>query len=83
MGHGDSRKLTGQQNQCPTCGRFFRSIAGFERHRTGKIGAGTRRCMTEAEMLTAGMGQNAGGWWVASVMTDEQKARRFAPAGAE
>ena len=75
MKQGDGRRLRNQQNQCPTCGLYFKSNAAFDKHRTGRIDNGTRRCMTEVEMHAAGMGINAGGWWVTEKMPDRMLAK--------
>lgn len=62
-------KLTGQRNQCPTCGLHFKSTSAFDKHRTGDYGkpkdAGGRRCRTVPEMEEIGM-VCRGGWWVGS-----------------
>lgn len=58
-------KLTGDKNQCPTCGLHFKSTAAFDKHRIGKFGV-DRRCRTQAEMLSAGMAQRADGFWVSA-----------------
>lgn len=55
-------KLSGDRNQCPTCGKGFNSIAAFDKHRTGKFGVG-RRCMTTEEMLAKGMVLRDDGFW--------------------
>ena len=57
----------GDVNQCPTCFEVFNSTAGFDMHRTGKFSPNTRRCMTEAEMLAAGMALNAKNRWITKV----------------
>lgn len=49
--------------RCPTCGKNFRSVAAFDRHRTGQHGI-NRRCRTSDEMLAIGMVCNARGTWV-------------------
>lgn len=59
-------RLTGQRNQCPSCGELFNSNAAFDRHRTGVFGV-DRRCMTVPEMRARGMAKNASGWWVTSL----------------
>lgn len=49
-------RLTGQRNQCPTCGQYFNRNLAFERHRVGPFGDGpngtspNRRCLTPDEM---------------------------------
>lgn len=69
-------KLTGRRNQCPTCGEYFKSDAGFYKHRTGTFLPNTRRCMTVEEMRSAGMVKR-GDCWVSAAMP----ARDF--SGAE
>ena len=54
-------KLTGVRCQCRTCGKVFKSAAGFDKHRTGTHGV-DRRCMTEEEMYAAGMARSGGLW---------------------
>lgn len=63
-----------ERNQCPTCSRYFSSDYSFDKHRTGTIGNTTdnpRRCMSEEEMLSRGMGINKRGWWVSQLLTEE------------
>jgi hypothetical protein len=53
-------RLTGQRNQCPTCGKYFSRTSGFVKHRIGPFGDGPlgtspkRRCMTDEEMRKYG-----------------------------
>lgn len=54
--------LTGNRCQCPSCGDYFGSVRGFDRHRIGVVGAPERRCMSEAEMLSAGWCRNDRGF---------------------
>jgi hypothetical protein len=73
-------KLTGQKNQCRGCGKYFQSNHAFDKHRTGSLGTppsggkralrGTRRCLSETEMLAAGMVLKASGFWAGSIMPD-------------
>lgn len=56
-------KLTGDRNQCPSCGEYFNSTKAFEKHRTGDFGI-DRRCMTREEMLAKGMAISGSGYWV-------------------
>jgi hypothetical protein len=60
------RVLTRDRNQCPTCGHFFKSGAGFDKHRVGKFGSSIdgRRCLSEAEMLLRGMTLDSSGFWI-------------------
>lgn len=55
-------KLTGQRSLCAACRELFRSVAAFDKHRTGKHGV-DRRCRTVAEMTERGMVRNARGDW--------------------
>lgn len=56
-----TQKLTGNQSQCGACGTLFKSVSGFDDHRTGSHPG--RRCRTEAEMRTRGYEPNAAGFW--------------------
>ena len=59
-------KLTGQRNQCPTCGLYFNTNRAFDAHRRGKYASqgkeSTRRCLTEAELLADWWGQGQDGF---------------------
>lgn len=61
-------KLTGNRNQCPTCGEYFNSNLAFDMHRFGVIGAFEpwlhRRCRTVEQMQEKGMLKNAAGFWI-------------------
>lgn len=59
-------KLTGQRNECPSCGELFRSNAAFDKHRIGQFGK-DRRCMTVEEMQAHGMAKNTAGLWVTAL----------------
>jgi len=59
--------FNGDVNQCPTCFEVFNSTSGFDMHRIGKFMPNTRRCMTEPEMLAAGMALNAKNRWITKV----------------
>ena len=61
-------KLTGDRNQCPTCGQLFKSTHAFEKHRTGEFGK-DRRCRTEEEMSAKGMFKGDDGFWRGSIDT--------------
>lgn len=79
------RALSGDRNQCPSCGEFFNSTLAFESHRTGAHGAVNsvrnssgiprerhgRRCLDAAEMSAKGMAHNAAGFWVSERRTSE------------
>ncbi|WP_233867197.1 hypothetical protein [Paraburkholderia adhaesiva] len=63
------RHLTGDRNQCPTCGAFFNSTYAFDAHRTGPFGGAQgepsrRRCLTVDEMRAKGMTLNQAGFWM-------------------
>lgn len=55
-------KLTGQKNQCPSCGEYFNSNFAFEKHRTGKFGV-DRRCLTADELLAKDWVKKESGFW--------------------
>lgn len=70
-------KLSGNRNQCPTCGEFFNSVGAFDKHRTGDYGKpvsgggyrpSSRRCLSAGEMATIGMEKNASGFWISEPM---------------
>lgn len=70
-------KLSGNRNQCPSCGEFFNSVGAFDKHRTGEYGkpvsSGTyspssRRCLSVGGMVAIGMEKNASGFWISSPM---------------
>ncbi len=44
--------LRGARCQCPACGKVFASVRPFDKHRAGPMDR--RRCLTDAEMVTAG-----------------------------
>jgi len=58
-----SRRLTGDRNQCPACGKYFNSTKAFDKHRTGRYGV-DRGCLDESEMQSRGMIENACGFWI-------------------
>lgn len=60
--------LTGDRNQCPSCGEFFNSTTAFAMHRTGEFGK-DRRCLTVAQMAAKGMCQNEAGFWMTKPMS--------------
>ncbi|KAI3593899.1 hypothetical protein D9X30_1074 [Cupriavidus sp. U2] len=64
------RALTGDRNQCPTCGEYFNSMSAFDKHRIGEFGT-DRRCMTETEMNSAGMVKNAEDFWLTRARTQQ------------
>jgi hypothetical protein len=48
--------------ECAGCGERFKSVYGFDRHRTGP--QEHRRCLAAGEMRALGMFVNAHGQWV-------------------
>ena len=66
--------------ECIGCLRLFRGVPAFDAHRTGPHGRG-RRCMTDAEMIAAGLALDERGvWaWVGEIGRVRQKPpHRFA-----
>jgi len=55
-------RVGGAACQCPTCDLFFRSVSGFDKHRTGD--QDHRRCLTQDEMRAIGMVTNEEGYWL-------------------
>jgi len=73
-------KLSGNRNQCPTCGEYFNSVGAFDKHRTGEYGKpvsggvyspSSRRCLSEVEMRAIGMEKSTKAFWVTSPMPDD------------
>jgi hypothetical protein len=56
-------KLTGDRNQCPTCGACFNSTYAFDAHRTGSFEPDNRRCLSVAEMQQRGFAQRGAFWY--------------------
>lgn len=56
------KALKGDQNQCPTCGAYFTTTSGFERHRLGSFNdpEDPRRCVDPS---TRKMHLNSAGFW--------------------
>lgn len=50
--------------QCATCGEYFLSVSGFDRHRVGD--PANRRCLSNAEMRQRGMAKDAQNRWTRS-----------------
>jgi hypothetical protein len=48
--------------QCPTCKEYFNSTYAFDKHRTGKWGE--RRCLSLADMQSAGWSVSPSGHWL-------------------
>jgi hypothetical protein len=57
---------------CSVCHLTFLSVTGFDKHRTGPIGA--TRCRTPDQLTEVGMQPNEAGHW-RRPMTDEARAR--------
>jgi len=76
-----TKKLTGQRNQCPTCGLYFNSNAAFTKHRVGDYYPPSRHCLTPDEMLVKGMVLGGDGFWRGSAMSEDVLARRIGDAG--
>jgi hypothetical protein len=79
-------KLSGDRNECPTCGELFNSTSAFDRHRTGPFGEkgqpAARRCRSVAEMQQLGMVKNSAGFWIRSPMSQAVKNARIAGTGS-
>jgi hypothetical protein len=60
----DKWMLGGERCRCPTCGLYFNSVSGFDRHRVGKIGSPERRCLTDTELGAAGWTRGPKGHWL-------------------
>lgn len=58
------RTLTGDRNQCPTCGEYFNSTLAFDTHRVGRHVGNQRTCLTVPQMRAGSMALNAAGFWV-------------------
>ena len=71
------RHLTGDRNQCPTCGEFFNSTHAFVAHLTGKVATKERRCLTVEEMLVKGFKKTSKDFWVTKG-TDDAYWRTYA-----
>lgn len=62
LNHFTTPRLTGHRNQCSACFQAFGGNHGFSLHRIGAFGL-DRRCMSPAELQTAGMVQDEAGFW--------------------
>lgn len=64
--------------ECIGCARLFWGVPAFDAHRTGRHGDG-RRCMTDAEMVAAGLGlDDQGVWaWTAEIGRPRHKPPRL------
>lgn len=61
-------KLSGQRNQCRSCGEYFNSNAAFDKHRAGTYTPNTRHCLSQDEMKAKGMVIGGDGFWRGSEM---------------
>lgn len=57
-------RLSGDRNQCPSCGLPFNSTAAFDKHRSGTFTPPARVCLDPTVMLEMGMALNTSGFWV-------------------
>ncbi len=77
--------LTGRRCQCTACGDLFNSESAFDRHRVGDFaglgGINTRRCLTTAELLAAGLSRNGAGAWITGVFLRVTEAHKQGPQG--
>lgn len=77
-------RLTGQHNQCPSCGELFNSNAAFDKHRkpigwcvgikpevSRLLDRFPRRCLSTEEMLAIDMQVNIQGFWVTAAMPED------------
>ena len=67
-------RLRSSQCHCRACGQSFRSVSGFDRHRTGP--ADVRRCLSADELTAAGWRINRAGFWLRPVTGDYTAAQR-------
>ena len=58
----ERRKLTGQHNQCPTCGLYFATNSAFDKHRVGKFNRSPpqRTCKSAAQLESEGWSTSNG-----------------------
>jgi hypothetical protein len=81
-------KLSGDRNECPSCGELFNSVAAFDKHRTGTFGGphnqpAKRRCLTRDEMMAKGMEKNTAGFWVTKLRDENALASLPPNAGSD
>jgi hypothetical protein len=67
-------RLRNSQCHCRACGQSFRSVSGFDRHRTGP--ADVRRCLSATELNAAGWRINPAGFWLMPANRDYTIAQR-------
>jgi hypothetical protein len=60
------QRLSGNRCLCRSCGGYFNSLKGFDRHRVGNYPE-LRRCLTPTEMLKRGMTVNSVGFWITEI----------------
>jgi hypothetical protein len=65
------QRLSGNRCLCRSCGQYFNSLKGFDRHRVGAY-PNSRRCLTSPEMIRRGMTANRAGFWI----TETQRQHR-------
>ena len=58
---------------CGACGEYFNSTYGFDQHRIGTYGDGSRRCLSPAELRAKGWSHNARGLWITSARPGYQE----------
>lgn len=64
-------------NKCSGCGKDFRSVTSFDRHRVGKFNVpNDRRCLSTDGMVAKGFHSNHKGTW--SFGTFKMKGRKAA-----
>lgn len=62
-GHADPKLPHGSGfARCAACGCYFKSVAGFDKHRVGPVEA--RRCLAPDEMRAKGMRISERGYWI-------------------
>jgi len=57
------QRLSGNRCLCRSCGQYFNSLKGFDRHRVGAY-LNSRRCLTPPEMIKRGMTANRARFWI-------------------
>ena len=63
-------KVGNRRCQCRECGKYFNSVAAFDKHRIGSFLKNERRCMTTEEMQAKRMDISADGYWVSAKMPE-------------
>ncbi len=67
------RKLSGDKNQCPSCGEYFNSFTAFDKHRVGSFEPNERRCLTVAEMQINNFGKTKDDFWLCPVSQKDRE----------